>query len=121
MKRELLISTLAVLALAFLVVYILFSFNWALYCAVALLFLSLFDNPLATLIARSWLGFSRLIGAINSTVILTLTFYLFIFPIAVLYRVFNKKRVHYFTKRSTNSYFVDEQRSYTKESFERPF
>jgi hypothetical protein len=121
MKRELVISTLVVLALAFLILYTIFSFSWALYTALFLLIISLVDNPLSTLIVRAWLGFSRGIGAINTTVILTLTFFLFLTPIALLYRIFNKKSVHYFKKRADKSYFVDEQRSYTKESFERPF
>lgn len=121
MKRELVISTLAVLALAFLILYTIFSFSWALYAALFLLVISLVDNPLSTLIVRAWLGFSRGIGAVNSTIILTLMFFFFLTPIAFFYRIFNKKSVHYFNKRADKSYFVDEQRSYTKESFERPF
>ena len=121
MKKDVTVSTLAVLALASLVFFLIFHLSWLLYTAVGLLVLTLFNNPLATLIVSGWLGFSRLIGKVNSTLILTLTFYLFIFPIAVMYRIFNKKSVHYFTRRSQESYFKDEQRAYNKESFEKPF
>ena len=59
------------------------------YLALLFLFLSLFLKKAATWLAWGWLQFSHLIGTFNTKIILTLIFFLFLTPIAFIYRLFH--------------------------------
>ncbi len=88
------LETLGVLAAFFLILSIL-SHRPALQqafvaVALALLIIALFIRPAAKQISRGWLKFAEVIGTFNSRVILSLTFYLFLTPIAFLFRLFTR-------------------------------
>ena len=91
LTREKVLETIGVLALACLVVGHLakrpgFKTGF-LAAAVLLLALGLFVKPAGALIARAWLKFGGLLGAVNSRIILGAIFYLFLTPIALLARL----------------------------------
>jgi hypothetical protein len=92
LTREKVLETIGVLALACLVVGHLMRHRPVagkgfLAAAVLLLAAGLFVKPAGLLIARAWLKFGGLLGAVNSRIILGAIFYLFLTPIAVLARL----------------------------------
>ena len=91
LTRETVLETLGVLALACLVVGHLAKNPGVkggfLAAAALLLALALFVKPAAALIARAWLKFGAVLGAVNSRIILGVIFYLFLTPIALLARL----------------------------------
>ena len=92
LTRETILETLGVLALACLVVGHLLRHRPAagkgfFAAAVLLLAVALFVKPVAGLIARAWLKFAEVLGAVNSRIILGAIFYLFLTPIALLARL----------------------------------
>ncbi len=114
------LETFVVLSLAALIFHLWLGHAWLLYLATVLLILALVPNPLATLITKGWLKLSELLGAIMSRLVMTLIFFLFLTPIAFLYRLFNRAAaVHFYKKQET--YWRAAEGSYTKESFERPW
>jgi len=119
-ERKTVLETLSVLALAALVFHLWLGHAWLLYLATALLILALFPNPLATLITKGWLKFSELLGAVMSRLIMTLIFFLFLTPLAALYRLFNRAAADHFHKKRASYWRVVEEK-FTKESFERPY
>ncbi len=121
MEKKEVQTTLSVLALFSLFLYLFFSVRYTVETAALLLVLSLFENPIAKGIAYLWLSFSRFIGFINSKIILTLLFYLFIVPISLLFRLFNSDKKRFFFTRSDATYFVDSSDTFTKSHFEQPF
>lgn len=63
------------------------------YCfhgAIALMVCAVFIEPVSRRIVGIWLKVAHVIAQINNRVILTVLFYFFLTPIAVLYRIFNK-------------------------------
>ena len=86
--RVLELETLGVLAAFFLILSILTHRQPLAWMALALLLTGLFVKPLAELIAKWWLKFAEVVGTFNGRLILTLTFYLFLTPLAFLYRRF---------------------------------
>lgn len=120
MARKTILETLAVLALAALVFHLWLGHAWLLYLATALLVLTIFPNPLATLITKGWLKFSELLGAVMSRVVMTLIFFFFLTPVALLYRLFNRAAADHFLKKR-DSYWRAAEGSFTKESFEKPY
>ena len=91
LSREKVLETIGVLALACLVVGHLATKpglkSGFLAAAAFLLALGLFVKPAGALIARAWLKFGGLLGAVNSRIILGAVFYLFLTPIALLARL----------------------------------
>ena len=92
LTREKVLETIGVLALACLVVGHLLRHRPAagrgfLAAAALLLALGLFVKPAGALIARAWLKFGGLLGAVNSRLLLGAIFYLFLTPIALLARL----------------------------------
>jgi len=91
LTREKVLETIGVLALACLVVGHLATRpglkGGFLAAAALLLAAGLFVKPAGALIARAWLKFGGLLGAVNSRIILGAIFYLFLTPIALLARL----------------------------------
>ena len=91
LTREKVLETIGVLALACLVVGHLAKRpglkGGFLAAAALLLAAGLFVKPAGALIARAWLKFGGLLGAVNSRIILGAIFYLFLTPIALLARL----------------------------------
>ncbi len=80
------LETMAVLAFFCLVFGIAFDLSVLVYASACLLFIGLFVKVVAAAIARLWMRFAFALGVVNTKIILTLTFFLILTPIAVLYR-----------------------------------
>ena len=91
LTREKVLETIGVLALACLVLGHLAKRpelkGGFLAAAALLLAVGLFIKPAGALIARAWLKFGGLLGAVNSRILLGAIFYLFLTPIAFLARL----------------------------------
>ena len=84
------LETMGVISLFFLVLFVFTQRQAFIYCAVVFLVVALFVAPLARAITRLWLKLSEIIGTFNSKVILSLVFFLFLTPLAFLFRAFSK-------------------------------
>jgi hypothetical protein len=66
--------------------------------------------------------FARVIGTINSKIILTIIFYLFLTPLAFSYRLISGNPLQQVeSEEEKESYFVERSKSFTKEDFENPW
>ena len=119
MKKEEMYNVIIVLTVACLAAFIIFKSKWFVFAAAGLLLLSLFWEKAAYLIARAWKDFSLAIGNFNSRVLLFVIYYVFLTPIAYLFRLFNKDLVSNFTDRKRESLFKDVNKSYAKGLFEK--
>lgn len=82
------------------------------------LLLSIFPNKLAEGVSSIWNGSIHFLGIINSKIILTLLFFIILTPVAIFFRIFNRKKVEYFKKNSKDSYFKPTRKKIGNESFE---
>ncbi|PIU19504.1 MAG: hypothetical protein COT18_07170 [Elusimicrobia bacterium CG08_land_8_20_14_0_20_59_10] len=120
MNRTETLKTLNVLAAAALAAYFLAGRQWLLYTAFALLLLNLADNPAARLLCAGWLKLARVLGAVNSRLLLWLIFFFILTPVAFVYRLFNRRAAAHFTSDPGGSLFSDIPPDATsKESFEK--
>ena len=112
------VKTLSVLGLAFLVAYLIFDVEWLALCSVAMLVLALMPRfMLSQGITRGWLKFSEVLGNFNSKIILGITYYGILCPVALANKIFNPSMVRHFKKKNANSYFYDVKVPFNKESF----
>jgi hypothetical protein len=68
-------------------------------------------------IVKGWFKLAELLGWINSKVILSLVFFVFLFPIAVLFRLSNKNPLQ-IRKTDEKSVFTDRNHKYTAKDLE---
>lgn len=88
---------------------------------VAFLFLvSFFSNPFASLIDRLWMRLSLILSKIFPPILLTIIFYVFLTPIAILSRIFGEKNPLHI-KNTDNSLFKTVNKKFEKSSFEKPW
>jgi hypothetical protein len=125
LKRETVLETVGVLALACLVVGHLVRnrpelARGLLGAAALLLALGLFVKPAARWIAVAWLKLAEVLGAVNSRIILGLIFYLFLTPIAFLARATRGDLLRLKRKSAPDrSYWEKRDHAYTREDLEK--
>jgi hypothetical protein len=113
------LETIAVLA-AFLLVLSVFSHRSALvYAALVLLLIGLFAKPVAAVISKLWLKFSELLGAFNSKIVMSLVFFLFLTPLALLFRLFSKNPLQLKRGGAAESLFLERNHRYTPADFDK--
>lgn len=119
MDRLATLKTISVLTLAILIAYVIFSSQWLLWVAVLLTLGNAIESRFTNALARYWMKFAAVLGAFNSMVILTVTFYLILTPLAFVYRIFNRPFVDHFRANKRQSYFEDLNKTYTPADFEK--
>lgn len=88
--------------------------------SIALLLIALFINFLSSYITWAWLKLSHIMGWVMSKVILSVVFYLFLFPIALLSRLFKKDELQ-LKKSSDDSYYSVRNHTYHMDDLKNPW
>lgn len=117
MNKEKYVETILVLVTALVIFGLVLSVYDFFYAAVGLGLVGLFVKPLALLIHRGWMKFAEVIGHVSSTVMLSVIFYVFLSPIAFLFRIFNKDVL--LLKNTRDSTFQERNHVYVKEDIEK--
>ena len=121
-ERRRSLETLAVLAAACIACVLIFKAQAFAYVALGLLLVGLFFRWPAVKLAGAWLGFSAVLGAINSKILLTLVYYLVLTPIALLYRLTHRDSLS--LKRAADSggsHWIVRDHEFGPRDLERPW
>ena len=119
MKRALVLESLVPVVFVLLVLNIYSGRVGFLYTAIALLAMMLFVKSLAAIFAVCWLKLGEMLGAINAKVMLTVIFFLFLTPIAILFRLFNKNPLRLKAARELTSYYSEQDHLYTQDDLKK--
>ncbi|MBN1416892.1 MAG: hypothetical protein JW973_17475 [Bacteroidales bacterium] len=90
MKKEKALEAILVITTGMLVVYLLTHKPVFLYVSLASGVAGIFIKPLAGLIAALWYRAGDVLGTVVSKIILAVVFFIFLVPIAFLYRLFHR-------------------------------
>jgi hypothetical protein len=71
---------------------------------------------LSAKISWVWLKFAELIGGVMSKIILSVVYFVFLVPIALLYRLTKKNPL--FLKRQEGSYYISRNKQYSPKDIE---
>lgn len=113
-------TTLLVITLGMVVVYVVTRMNWALIAALAVGIGGLLSGFLAEKIDWLWMKLTYVLSLIVPNILLSVVFYLFLTPIAILSRVFGKSNP-LDLKNTASSLFKDHTGKMDKASFEKPW
>ncbi|MCX5814197.1 MAG: hypothetical protein NT178_16880 [Proteobacteria bacterium] len=116
------LETMAVLALVSIAAGLFFKLNALLYIALCLLFIGIFLKGLSIRITHAWLKFSAILGGISTRVVLTVIYFVFLTPIAFLYRVFHGDFISLKRQDAAGTtYWNERNHDYTPMDFENPW
>lgn len=118
-KRAKDLETIAVLAIAFLLLYFIFHIAVFVMISFVLLVACLLFKKHTSIISNLWLGLSKVIGNFNSKGILVIVYYIVLVPIALLYRIFSQDTLLLKKGRSCDSCFHIRDHSFQKSDFEK--
>jgi hypothetical protein len=108
--REKELETILTLCVALVVLFFVTKKQHAYYLTLSLLLglIGMFSKFLTAKISWAWLKLGEMMGAVMSKVILSLIFFVFLFPIAVLSRLFNrgKDNLHLQKSNDASYYFI---------------
>ena len=109
-------STILVICVGFLLIYLKFHWRWSIITSVVIGLIGILSPFLSRQVEWLWTKLSKLLSYIVPNILLTIIFYFFLFPIALLSRLFNKDPLMLSGKYKT--YFIDMNKAVDKKSFE---
>ncbi|HOV91319.1 MAG TPA: SxtJ family membrane protein [Syntrophorhabdaceae bacterium] len=119
MDRFKVLQTISTLAFVALVIGLIIKVKIFLYIALAFLFVGLFIQRLAEIIAKGWLKFANFLGIINTKIILTVVFYGFLTPIAFFYRKTHGDFMHLKRNPHKKSFYEVREYEFTAKDLEK--
>lgn len=106
----------------FLLIYIIsgLSWTWCLYIASIVAILSILSSKVARLIEQGWFLLTKLLSFIVPNIILSAIFYLFLFPISLIYRLTGSSDP-LMLKSGYDTTFKRVDKTFTSDSFKNPW
>lgn len=111
-------KTVLTITVGFIVLYLFTKWNWTISIALVAGLTGLFSTRLSKIIDFLWMKLAMVLNLIMPNILLSIIFFLFLFPIAVLSRIFGKNDPLNL-KDKAGSNFKDSNRSFDKASFEK--
>ena len=114
-------KTVLVMVLGLLLIAIWREWLWMTYTAIGIGIAAVISANLLDLILKFWFGLAKVLGFINSRILLTLVYVIVLMPLAFLSRVFSKSNAVQLKKKHGESYFVTRNHKYVKADLENPW
>lgn len=106
------------ITVGFLIVFLISHWKWALSVSLIIGLIGVFSNYLSIKIEYLWMKLASLLSLIIPKILLSIVFYVFLFPIALLSKLFNNKDP-LILKNKTDSTFINVNKEFEKDSFEK--
>jgi hypothetical protein len=84
------VKTVLTISMGLIVLYLITKWDWTIPAALAISLAGIFSSYLSEKINLMWMKLSWLLNLITSNILLSTIFFLFLFPIALLSRLFGK-------------------------------
>ena len=111
-------KTILTICSGLIILFLLTDQKWTIYSGLAVGIFSLISEKAASLIEVGWLKIGGILGLIVPKILLTVIYYLILFPIAILYRITTSKDPLRL-KNSSDSLFHDMKKTFDRSSFEK--
>ncbi len=113
-------KTVLTITVGFLVVYLITKWQWSLTVASVVGLAGLFSDYLASKIEWVWMKITYVLSLIVPNILLSILFYLILFPIALLAKLFSKKNFLQL-KNIENTTWFTERKVFDSKSMENPW
>jgi hypothetical protein len=112
------IKTVLTITIGFVIIFIFTEWKWFLYVSAGIGLAGVFSSWLSGRIHFAWIKLGLVISKIVNLVILGAFFYLFLYPISLLSKLFGS-RDHLMLKNRHQSTFTESNKKFDKSGFER--
>lgn len=116
MKKDTSKSTILVISMGFIIIHLLFKVEWALFTALGFGMAGVISDTLSQKIEWAWMKLAHVLSKIIPTILLAAVFFLVLFPISLISKLFTKDPLMLSPKYK--SYFVDINKTIDKKSME---
>jgi predicted CDP-diglyceride synthetase/phosphatidate cytidylyltransferase len=106
-----------VIVTGLVVLYFIFESQYFLIAAAAIGLVSIFIPVAGDLIVKGWYKLAEVLGAINGKILLSIVFFVILFPVAVIAKL-GKKNPLGLKREEGDSVFVDRNHKYTSKDLE---
>ena len=113
-------KTVLTVCVGILVFYFFSKLEWLLYTALIIGIIGVFSTYLSMVIDNLWMKLAWLLSYIFPTIMLSLVFFLIVFPLAILYKLFSRTD-NLMLKNRKESLLMGTNKLFTKTSFEKPW
>lgn len=111
-------KTVLIITVGFIIVFLLSKWPWAIYVALIVGVFGSFSDFASAKIDWAWMKLTSLLSYFIPNILLTIVFYLFLTPIALISHLFTKKdQLH--LKNNEESLFNSNNKIYDHESFHK--
>lgn len=117
MKTDTSKSTILIISMGFLILYLIFFWQWAVIVSLIVGIIGLISPFLRRKIEWGWMKLAKLMGYIIPNILLSIVFFLLLFPISLLSKLNSKDPLMLSKKYKT--YFIDINKEMDKQSFEK--
>lgn len=117
MKQQDRYKTILVIVTGLLGLALIFKITWLIYVSLAIGVVSIFSSVAAKGIEWAWLKLALGLGWVNSRILLSVIYFVFLLPIAWISRLFTKDPL-VLRKRKTATLFITRNHLYTKKDLE---
>ncbi len=114
------IKTVLTITLGFLLLFIATKWKWTLTVSVLIGLAGLFSTYLAKKIDFLWMKLAYLLSLIVPNIVFSLIFYFILFPVSILAKIAGQKN-KLLLKNKYTSTFIETNKTFSKESFEKPW
>lgn len=109
--------TMLTISMGFLMIYVIFSWKWALAVSLIIGLIGIVSPYLSSKIHWVWMKIATILGYVVPNILLSLIFFLVLLPISLVYKIFNKDPLMLSNKYK--SFFIDINKEVDKNSFEK--
>ncbi len=117
MKKDTSKTTILVISTGFIVVYLVFAFKWALYTSLIIGLIGIASARASRKIEWLWLKLSYVLSKIVPTLLLSVIFFLVLFPVSLVSKLFTKDPLMLLNRY--DSYFTEVKNPFTRKSMEQ--
>jgi ABC-type microcin C transport system permease subunit YejE len=110
-------TTILIISMGFLIIFLTMEWMWAAYVSLSTGLIGIASPWLSTKIEWAWMKLAKLLSLIIPNILLTLIFFLILFPISLLSKLFSNDPLMLSNKYK--SYFKEVNREMDKGSFEK--
>ena len=111
-------KTLFTISIGFIVIYLITGYNWAIITSLIVGLIGILSNNLSSIIVGLWMKLSKLLSFIVPNILLSIFYFLILFPVAILSRIFGKSDTLNL-KNIKKSTFINKRDSFEKSQFEK--
>jgi hypothetical protein len=105
-------QTILSIVVGFVAFGLLFKLHILIQAAFVIGFIALISEQFSNFVSKIWLRFAQLLGRVNGYILLTIIFFIFLTPIALLMKIIQKKDHLKLKKQSADSVYETRNHTY---------